>query len=169
LIPLVSEARLDTSRKFLAFAAVAEVGIGLAMVIDPAVVVRWLLGMEVSASGILLGRFFGIALLALELACWPSSQRAQSGSSAFRGMLTYNVPFALYLAYLGTVGNLGAGCRGRPLRFSPSWRCCWSGRGATRGGPRRSTRDRSMARAPRPGAVVAGALESTGLGRASRR
>jgi hypothetical protein len=107
LIPLVSEARLDTSRKFLAFAAVAEVGIGLAMVIDPAVVVRWLLGMEVSASGILLGRFFGIALLALELACWPSSQRAQSGSSAFRGMLTYNVLFALYLAYLGTVGNLG--------------------------------------------------------------
>lgn len=103
----MSEARLDISRRFLAFAAVAEVGIGLAMMIDPAIVVRLLLGVEVSASGTLLGRFFGIALLALELACWPNPQRAESGSSAFRAMLIYNALFALYLAYLGKVGNLG--------------------------------------------------------------
>jgi hypothetical protein len=33
-------------------------------------------------------------------------QRAESGSPAFRAMLTYNVLIALYLAYLGTVGHL---------------------------------------------------------------
>ena len=59
-------------RKFLAFAAVAEVGVALAMLIAPALVVRWLLGVGVSAAGNLLGRFFGIALLALEVACWPA-------------------------------------------------------------------------------------------------
>jgi hypothetical protein len=94
-------------RHFLAFAAVAEVGVGLAMLIDPALVVRWLLGVEIAAPGTLLGRFFGIALLALEVACWPNPQRAKSGPSAFRALLIYNVGFALYLAYLGTVGNLG--------------------------------------------------------------
>jgi hypothetical protein len=103
----VSEARLDISRHFLAFAAVVEVGIGLAMLIDPAVVVRLLLGVEVSASGTLVGRFFGIALLALESACWPYPKRAENASSAFRAMLIYNVLFALYLGYLGKVGNLG--------------------------------------------------------------
>ena len=46
-------------------------------------------------------------MLALGLACWPSRQRAESGSPAFRAMLIYNVLIALYLAHLGTVGHLG--------------------------------------------------------------
>ena len=66
-----------------------------------------LLDAEVSGAGTLLGRCFGIALLALGVACWPGRQRAESGSPAFRAMLTYNVLIALYLAYLGTVGHLG--------------------------------------------------------------
>ena len=37
--------------------------------IDPAIVVTLLLGAEVAGEGILLGRCFGIALLALGLAC----------------------------------------------------------------------------------------------------
>jgi Ca2+/Na+ antiporter len=57
--------------------------------------------------GTLLGRCFGIALLALGVACWPKGQSAESGSPAFRGMLIYNVLIALYLAYLGLVGHLG--------------------------------------------------------------
>ena len=97
---------LNTPRKVLAFAAVVEVGTGLVLMIDPAIVVTVLLGAEVSGAGTLLGRCFGIALLALGLACWPSRQRAESGSPAFQAMLTYNVLIALYLAYLGTVGHL---------------------------------------------------------------
>jgi hypothetical protein len=54
-----------------------------------------LLGAGVSGAGILLGRCFGIALLGLGLACWPSRQRAESDSPAFRGMLIYNVLIAL--------------------------------------------------------------------------
>jgi Ca2+/Na+ antiporter len=70
-------------------------------------VVRLLLGAEVSGVGTLLGRCFGIALLALGLACWPSRSRVESGSSAFQAMLIYNVLNALYLAYLGTIGHVG--------------------------------------------------------------
>jgi Ca2+/Na+ antiporter len=102
----VSESSLNTLGKILAFAAVVEVGTGLALMIDPAIVATLLLGADVSGAGTLLGRFFGIALLALGLACWPSRQRAESSSPAFRAMLIYNVLIALYLAYLGTVGHL---------------------------------------------------------------
>jgi hypothetical protein len=103
----VSDTSLITPRKILTFAAVVEVGTGLVLLINPAIVVTLLLGAEVSGAGTLLGRCFGIALLALGLACWPSWQRAESGAPAFRAMLIYNVLMALYLAYLGTVGHLG--------------------------------------------------------------
>jgi hypothetical protein len=55
----------------------------------------------------LLGRCFGIALLALALACGPSRLRAGSDSPAFRAMLIYNALITLYLACPGTVGRLG--------------------------------------------------------------
>jgi Ca2+/Na+ antiporter len=103
----VSDTSLITLRKILVFATVMEVGTGLVLMIDPAIVIRLLLGAEVSGAATLLGRCFGVALLALGLACWPSRQRAESGSPAFRAMLIYNVLIALYLAYLGTVGHLG--------------------------------------------------------------
>jgi hypothetical protein len=90
----------------LAFAAVVEIGTGLVLMTDPAIVITLLLGAEVSGAGTSLGRCFGIALLALGLACWPSGQRAESVWPAFRAMLAYNVLIALYLAYLGTVGHL---------------------------------------------------------------
>ena len=103
----MSDTSLNTPRKILGFAAVVEVGTGLVLLIDPAIVVTLLLGAEVSGAGTLLGRCFGIALLALGLACWPSRQRAESSAPAFQAMLIYNVLIALYLAYLGTVGHLG--------------------------------------------------------------
>jgi hypothetical protein len=102
----VSETIPNASKKILAFAAVVEVGTGLALAIDPTMVVSLLLGAEVSGTGTLLGRCFGIALLALGLACWPGPQHVESGWAAFRGMLTYNVLVALYLAYLGAIGHL---------------------------------------------------------------
>ena len=103
----MSETSRNTLGKILAFAAVMEVGTGLVLIVDPAIVVALLLGVDVSRVGILLGRCFGVALLALGVACWPSGQRAENGSPAFRAMLIYNFLIALYLAYLGTVGHLG--------------------------------------------------------------
>ena len=96
-----------TLSALLAFAALVEVGTGLALIIAPAMVVGLLLGGNESGAGMPLGRFLGIALLALGLACWPREQRVDSGAPAFRGMLIYNVLVALYLTYLGTIGHLG--------------------------------------------------------------
>lgn len=56
--------------------------------------------------GSLLGRCFGVALLALGLACWPAWENAESSQPAFVGMLTYNLLIAVYLAYLGLVAHL---------------------------------------------------------------
>jgi hypothetical protein len=102
----VSEASRNTPSRILAFAAVVEFGTGLVLMIDPVIVVTLLLGTEVSGTATLLARCFGIALLALGLACWPSEPRAGRGSPIFRAMLTYNVLIALYLAYVGTGGHL---------------------------------------------------------------
>jgi len=101
-----SETSFNRLRTILSFAAVVEVGTGLVLMIDPAIVVTLLLGAEVSGTGIPLGRCFGIALLALGVACWPSRQGAERSSPAFQAMLTYNVLIALYLAYVGTLGHL---------------------------------------------------------------
>jgi hypothetical protein len=103
----VTETSPNALRMVLAFAGVAEVGTGLVLAIHPKIVVTLLLGAEVSGAGGPLGRCFGIALLALGVACWPGRQGAESSPSAFRAMLIYNVLIALYLAYLGTVRHLG--------------------------------------------------------------
>ena len=97
----------DVLRKLLAFAAVAEMSTGLVLLVIPAIVVRCCLGRSRQVRDIRSPGSLGIALLALGLACWPSRQRAESGSPAFRGMLTYNVLVALFLAYLSVVVHLG--------------------------------------------------------------
>ena len=103
----MNETRVFTVNNLLAFAAAVEVGTGIVMISDPAILARLLLGLEVSAEGVMLGRCFGIALLALGLACWPGRHRPDNGSHSFRAMLTYNVLIGLYLAYLGTIGHRG--------------------------------------------------------------
>ena len=91
--------------EILTFAAAVEMATGLALISGPTIVIALLAGVGASGEDISLGRFFGIALLALGLACWPGRQRTSSGSSIFRAMLTYNVLVALYLAYLGIFGH----------------------------------------------------------------
>jgi len=103
----MNEARFNNLGKILAFSAVVEVGTGLALIIDPAIVIALLLGTNEPGTGIPLARFLGIALLALGLACWPSGQRVEHGSKPFQGMLIYNLLVAPFLAYEGTLGHLG--------------------------------------------------------------
>lgn len=102
----MSEASLDNRRKILAFAAIVEVGTGLALMVDSAIVAALLLGVDLTDVGAILGRCFGITLVALGLACWPRPKRTEDDSPAFRAMLTYNASIALYLGYLGTLGHL---------------------------------------------------------------
>ncbi len=103
----MDEAKFNNLGKILAFSAVVEVGTGLALMIDPAIVIALLLGTSEPGMGIPLARFLGIALLALGLACWPIGQRAEYRSKPFQGMVAYNLLVAPFLAYVGTLGHLG--------------------------------------------------------------
>ncbi len=73
-----------------------EAGTGLALIVDPALVIRLLLGTNDFGQLLPVARCFGVALLALGLGCWPSPG-AGNGSPALRGMLTYNLLIALFL------------------------------------------------------------------------
>ena len=89
-----------TLRKILAFSSLAEGGTALLLMFDPALVVKLLVGADVTAIAVVVGRCFGITLLALSVACWPGRGQAGGDSPAARGMLLYNALIALFLAYL---------------------------------------------------------------------
>ena len=95
----------DLLRKVLYLAAVTETGVGLALLVVPAIVVKLLLGVETDGTALLLARCFGICLLALEFACWPDSIDGIGGARVLGALLTYNLLFALYLAYIGVIGG----------------------------------------------------------------
>jgi hypothetical protein len=86
--------------------AALEVAAGMAVIGLPAVAGRLLLGTDPGAAGVALGRFAGIALLTVGLACWPTSDGATA--QATWSLFTYNLAVAVYLAYL----RIGAGFDG---------------------------------------------------------
>jgi len=87
-------------KKVLIFAACVEIITGVALLVVTSLVVRLLLGGELTGIAIPIARVTGIALIALGIACWPGP--------ALLGMLTYSAVVALYLAYLGFAGFTGA-------------------------------------------------------------
>ena len=101
------ETTVGRLRGILIFAAIVEIGTGLALLIDPRLIVSLLIGPNAPIGEIPMGRLPGIAILALGLACWPSGANARSDSPTFRAMLVYNVLTAWFLAYLFRVGHLG--------------------------------------------------------------
>jgi hypothetical protein len=97
-------------KRLLTFTAIIEAATGLALIVMPFVIVRLLLGAEISGAAISLGRIAGVALLALGVACWLASN--DTPSSAARGlvsaMLLYNIGATLILGAAG----LGSGLVG---------------------------------------------------------
>ena len=87
--------------RLLKLTAIIEVATGLGLAVVPSVVVRLLLGAEISGASIPLGRVAGVALLALGVACWLAQHDAQS--CAARGLVS-----AMVLYNLGAVVILGA-------------------------------------------------------------
>ena len=85
-------------KNVLIFAAVAEVGTGLALLIVPSLVGQLLLGEELTGIAVPVARVAGIALIALGIACWPGPPLV--------GMLTYGTLVTIYLAYLGIAVGL---------------------------------------------------------------
>ncbi len=90
-------------KRFLTMTAILEGATGLALIALPAIVVRLLLGAEISGASIPLGRVAGAALLALGVACLLARDDTQS--RAARGlivaMLMYNIPATAVLAFAG--------------------------------------------------------------------
>ena len=91
--------------RLLRLTAVIEAATGLALMAVPSVVVRLLLGGEISAASIPLGRVAGFGLLSLGMACWPGRDPAGNTAPALRAMLAYNSLVTLYLLCLGIGGK----------------------------------------------------------------
>ena len=91
------------TKRFLTLTAILEGATGLALIAVPDIVVRLLLGAEISGASIPLGRVAGAALLALGVACWLARDDTQN--HAARGlvvaMLTYNLVATAVLAFAG--------------------------------------------------------------------
>ena len=103
---MMNAAPPDMRRNVLAGSAVVELGTGVALLLAPMRVETVLLGVSVEGVGTLLARCFGIALIALGIACRPPQPPAPPTPGAFRAMLLYNGSIALYLTYVGTLGHL---------------------------------------------------------------
>jgi hypothetical protein len=104
----MTESSLSVRRNTLAFSTIVEVATGLALIVNPALVITLLLGTNDFGQLMPLARCFGVALLGLGLACWPSRlSGVGTGSPALRRMFTYNALIALFLAYLGGVERVG--------------------------------------------------------------
>lgn len=88
----------------LVVAAVGEASMGVALLLDPALLFQLLLGAEASGAGLALARLAGIALLGLSLACWPDRD-ARALRGALRAMLVYNALATAYLVLLGIGGE----------------------------------------------------------------
>ncbi len=80
-----------------------EAATGLALIADPGLFVRILLGADLVGGGIAISRLAGAALLALGLACWPSEDGATA--QATWALFTYNALAAIYLGYLRASGD----------------------------------------------------------------
>ena len=59
-------------KKLLILAAVSEAATGIALIAVPTIVVRFLCGAELIGVGIVIARIYGISLIAIGVACWPS-------------------------------------------------------------------------------------------------
>ena len=82
--------------KALAAACTAEAATGIALLLAPSFVASILLGADLNAPALVVGRIAGVALIALAIACWPKAKHAQG--SAYGGMILYNILVALLLA-----------------------------------------------------------------------
>jgi hypothetical protein len=96
-------ARFITPHKLLTVCAVVELTTGLALLLTPGLVSHLLLGVSATEVSNLFARCFGLALIALGIACWPRPESI----AAVRSMLFYNGVVALYLAYVGVFVSSG--------------------------------------------------------------
>jgi hypothetical protein len=95
-------------KHLLSLTAVIEAATGLALLVVPVIVVKLLLGEEISDAAIPLGRVAGVALFALGVACWlaESDTKSHAASGLIIAMLMYNIGVAVILAAAGVQSHL---------------------------------------------------------------
>jgi hypothetical protein len=76
---------------------------GIALIANPDLVARLLLGDGLSGAGVAVGRLCGVGLLSLGLACWPN--REEVTAQPLRALFAYNLLAGLYLGYLRFGGS----------------------------------------------------------------
>ena len=93
----------------LTIAAILECMAGLAFLLAPGACFSLLLGAQLDASGVLIGRIAGVALFALGIAC--GGARPDAGGAARSGTLKaitlYNAGVGLVLVVSGATGTAG--------------------------------------------------------------
>lgn len=94
-------------RSLMKWDAAGEVATGIVALAAPEALCRLLLGVELSAAGIVALRCFGLAIVGLGVACWPDRLPSDTSRSAWRGLLLYNALIAVYLAIVGMSGVAG--------------------------------------------------------------
>jgi hypothetical protein len=94
-----------STTRLLALTSALEAMTGLALMIDPALVARLLLGADLAGAGLAVGRLAGFGLFALGLACWPNAAAGRGQASAVLAMLSYSLLATLYLGGGGAAGE----------------------------------------------------------------
>ncbi len=95
-----------TTKTLVLAGAALETATGVFLMADPGLVVHLLIGASLSGGGDAVARVCGLALFSLGLACWPSASVVSA--QAITALFTYNLLFALYIAYLGIAGGFVA-------------------------------------------------------------
>ena len=98
---------LDRRARIVGITALVELGTGIALLVDPAPVVTLLLKMPSDATAQVLGRGFGVTLLALAAALRPERRSAAVPVPAFQAALIYNALIPLFLACVSVVKHVG--------------------------------------------------------------
>jgi hypothetical protein len=96
-------------KRLLMLAAGIEVGTGLFLIVAPSLFTQLIFAGPLTAPGQALAPLAGFGLLALALACWPSSAAGWSGLQALRAFLLFSVLCAIYLIFRGVTGGTQIG------------------------------------------------------------
>jgi hypothetical protein len=111
--------------RLLSLTAIIEAATGLGLLVMPTVVVKLLLGADISGAGLPLGRVAGGALLALGVACWRARKDEHNRATAgiISAMLFYNVSTTAVLAW----ARFGSGLSGIGLWPAVILHACLAG------------------------------------------
>ena len=86
---------------WIAAAAGLEIVTGAGLVVAPSLLARLLFGLEMNASGDLVGRISGLVMMCLAFGCWPGSFES-ADRQTLTPLLALSLLATVFLIYVGT-------------------------------------------------------------------